>query len=229
MPITFSKKQKLVKMNATKKISLLIYEDNADLRKSLEILVKNMPEVDLKGSFSNCTEAEKHMRQYEPDLVLMDIDMPGITGVEGVKIIKKVRAQTLIIMLTVFEDNDRIFQSIKNGANGYLLKSTSPEKIQNAICEVMEGGAPMTPKIAKQVIEMFTLRTIGNASNDFKLTDKEKEVLSLLVKGRSYKMVGFDLNISIDTVRSHIRKIYEKLHVNSATEAVTTAIKHGLT
>lgn len=215
-------------MNTSDKISLLIYEDNPDLRKSLEILVKNMPEVNFMGSFSSCNEAEKHMRQFEPDLVLMDIDMPGITGVEGVKIIKQVRPQTLIIMQTVFEDNDRIFQSIKNGANGYLLKSTAPEKIQSAIREAMEGGAPMTPKIAKQVLEMFSIRTTGQVTNDFKLTEKEREVLALLVKGRSYKMVGFDLGISIDTVRSHIRKIYEKLHVNSATEAVTTAIKHGL-
>jgi two-component system nitrate/nitrite response regulator NarL len=210
-------------------IKVIIYEDNLDLRESLVQLVNSNQDMQCVGAFGQCNHADKDALEFEPDVVLMDIDLPGLNGIGGLTLIRKVRPETQIIMLTVFDDNDRVFQSICAGANGYLLKKTSNEKIQDAIREVQNEGAPMTARIAKQVLQLFSHHLPSTTSNqEYKLTKREYETLSWLVKGFSYKMIATEMEVSIDTVRAHIKKIYEKLHVHSMNEAVAKAIKQRI-
>ncbi|MDZ4823185.1 MAG: response regulator transcription factor [Flavobacteriales bacterium] len=210
-------------------IRVLIYEDNNELRGSLAQLIDSSEGMLCIANFVSCVHAEEEVNLLTPNVVLMDIDMPGITGIEGVGIIKKARPETHIIMLTVFDDNERVFQSICAGASGYLLKRTPNEKIIDAIRDVQTGGAPMTSRIAKQVLQLFSQKlSAPKASGDYNLTKREHETLSWLVKGFSYKMIAEKMEVSIDTVRAHIKKIYEKLHVHSMNEAVAKAIKQGI-
>src|SRR5690554_6696283 len=173
-----------------------------------------------------------HLRSYEvgafnPDVILMDIDMPGITGLEGLKIIRKQNPDVSILMLTVFDDNKHIFEALLNGANGYLLKKTPPAKLLEYIQEASTGGAPMTASVAAQVLKMFSQINLPTGE-DYHLSSREKQVLQLLVKGYSYKMIAGEMFIAMDIVRSHIKKIYEKLHVNSKSEAVAKAFRDRL-
>lgn len=212
---------------------LLIYEDNPDLRASLSQLLGGSPGLELVGALPNCTQVTTDVVRLQPDVVLMDIDMPGMTGIEGLRRLKAVRPETLVVMLTVFEENSRVFDAICAGADGYLLKKTPPAKLLEAISEVRLGGAPMTPAIARQVLKLFPTSPAraqaGAVAEPMDaLSQREQEILKLLVAGYSYKMIAADRNISLDTVRSHIKKIYEKLHVHSMTEAVTKALRHGL-
>jgi len=211
---------------------VLIYEDNNDLRTSLSQLLLGSPGLELVGALGNCMQATTDVTRLTPDVILMDIDMPGMTGIEGLRRIKAAAPKVNVVMLTVFEDNDRVFEAICAGADGYLLKKTPPVKLLDAIGEVRLGGAPMTPAIARQVLRLFprTKAPVAVAEESpANLSAREQEVLGLLVEGYSYKMIAADLGISIDTVRSHIKKIYEKLHVRSMTEAVSKAIRQGLT
>lgn len=212
---------------------LLIYEDNPDLRASLSQLLGGSPGLELVGALPNCTQVTNDVVRLLPDVVLMDIDMPGMTGIEGLRRLKAVRPETLVVMLTVFEENSRVFDAICAGADGYLLKKTPPAKLLEAISEVRLGGAPMTPAVARQVLKLFPTSPAraqaGAVAEPMDaLSQREQEILKLLVAGYSYKMIAADRNISLDTVRSHIKKIYEKLHVHSMTEAVTKALRHGL-
>jgi DNA-binding NarL/FixJ family response regulator len=184
-------------------ISIIIFEDNDRLRESLAYLLQSMPDYEVLGDYNNCTDASNITRVYKPDVVLMDIDMPGETGIKGVSLIKETRPQTAVIMYTVFEDAEKLFQCLCAGANGYLLKKTPPEKIFESIREVMEGGAPMSPSIAKKVIESFQPVKAGN---QYDLTEREREVLQLLSKGHSTKAIADKLNIAFNTVRSHLKK-----------------------
>lgn len=215
--------------NATR---VLIYEDNADLRDSLSHLLTGSPGLELVGALGNCTQAEADVARLRPDVVLMDIDMPGLSGIEGLRRIKGVAPQINVVMLTVFEENNRVFDAICAGADGYLLKKTEPSRLLEAIGEVRAGGAPMTPAIARQVLRLFPrgpVRSTGPTEEQHAvLSAREQEILGLLVEGYSYKMIAADRGISIDTVRSHIKKIYEKLHVRSMTEAVSKALREGL-
>lgn len=208
-------------------IRITIFDDSADMREGLFHLIAMTPGFTLAGSFPDCTQADQQVEQTKPDVVLMDIDMPVISGIEGVRMIKRNFPQLNILMLTVFEDNDKIFEALRSGANGYLLKKTHPAKILEAIHEVQRGGAPMSESIAKKVVEFF-----GNENklltNKYSLSIREKEVLHYLVEGHSYKMIAADLHITIETVRSHIKHIYDKLHVHSKSEAVVKAIKDKL-
>jgi len=209
---------------------VLIYEDNADLRASLSQLLSGSPGLELAGALGNCTQAEADMARLTPDVVLMDIDMPGCTGIEGLRRIKAIAPNINVVMLTVFEENDRVFDAVCAGADGYLLKKTPPARLLDAIGEVRAGGAPMTPAIARQVLRLFPKappRVVEESPAN--LSAREQEILGLLVEGYSYKMIAADRGISIDTVRSHIKKIYEKLHVRSMTEAVSKALRQGLT
>jgi DNA-binding NarL/FixJ family response regulator len=210
---------------------VLIYEDNADLRTSLSQLLSGSVGMELAGALGNCTQAEADMARLRPDVVLMDIDMPGCTGIEGLRRIKAIAPDINVVMLTVFEENDRVFDAICAGADGYLLKKTSPARLLDAIGEVRAGGAPMTPAIARQVLRLFPKAPPRRPSEEShaNLSAREQEILGLLVEGYSYKMIAADRGISIDTVRSHIKKIYEKLHVRSMTEAVSKALREGLT
>jgi DNA-binding NarL/FixJ family response regulator len=175
------------------------------------------------GQFDNCETAATDVAELSPDVVLMDIDMPGKSGIDGVAAIRKANLDVKIIMLTVFDDNKNVFDAIRFGANGYLLKKSSPQAIIDAIIDVYHGGAPMNASIATQVLKMFA--GMSSAGKNYDLSQREKEVLQSLVDGNSYKMVAASLKIAIDTVRTHIRSIYEKLQVNSKSEAVAKALR----
>jgi DNA-binding NarL/FixJ family response regulator len=208
---------------------VLVYEDNAALRTSLCQLLATSPGLELAGAFGNCLQTQVNIAGLYPDVVLMDIDMPGMSGIEGLKNIKALTPHVHVLMLTIMENNERVFEALCAGADGYLLKTTSPRKLVEAISDVCNGGAPMTPTIARQVLRRFNSGPAAGSSDPaVALSTREKEVLGLLVEGYSYKMIAADLNISIDTVRFHIKKIYEKLHVRSMTEAVSKALRQGL-
>ncbi|MGB8191686.1 MAG: response regulator transcription factor [Chitinophagaceae bacterium] len=207
-------------------ITLLIYEDNSRLRQSLELLMGEGSGFEVLGSFPDCDDVEKQVSKLKPELVMMDIDMPGIGGIEGVKLIKAGWPDVKVMMHTVFDDDNRIFECICAGADGYLLKNTSPVKLIQGLLDVMEGGAPMSPFVAQKVFQHF--RNESAVAESFHLTAREKELLELLVKGNSYKMIADKTAITIDTVRKHLQNIYHKLHVNCGTEAVAKALQHKI-
>lgn len=204
-------------------ISIVIFEDNARLRQSLTILLSGVDGYTVSGDYENCTRAAEIVDQHRPDVVIMDIDMPGVDGIEGLHIIKERYPNTFIIMHTVLEDEERLFQCLCGGANGYILKNTSFVHLLEAIENVLHGGAPLSPSIAKKVLESFRPASISHLQ--YQLSDREKEVLNYLVKGYSYKMIAGNCKISLDTVRGHIRNIYSKLHVNCGREAVVKALR----
>jgi DNA-binding NarL/FixJ family response regulator len=205
-------------------IKLLIYEDNAQLREGLTMLISGSDGFDVLAACKNCDHVVEEVEAFQPDVILMDIDMPGVNGLEGLKKIREYNNDVKVIMLTVFDDNMNIFKAISNGANGYILKKTPPAKLLEYIAEAQTGGAPMTASVATQVLKMFSSMN-NEKGEDYNLSEREKQVLQLLVEGYSYKMIAGEMYIAIDTVRSHIKKIYEKLHVNSKSEAVAKAFK----
>ena len=208
-------------------IKVMLYEDNPQLREGLTMLIDGSDGFTVLAAYKNCDNVADEVEAWKPDVVLMDIDMPGTNGIEGLKKVRAVNSDVKILMLTVFDDNKNVFDAISNGANGYILKKTAPAKLLEYIQEAATGGAPMTASIATQVLKMFSqINTSHNES--YNLSDREKQVLQLLVDGFSYKMIASEMFISIDTVRSHIKKIYEKLHVNSKSEAVAKAFKDRL-
>jgi len=209
-------------------IRVTIFDDNISLRKSLYQLIDGSDGFKCVGAFEDCLDLLKNIEETKPDVVLMDIQMPGINGIEAVKILKEKYPDLKILMQTIFEDNERIFNSILAGASGYILKNTSPSRILDFIKETYEGGAPMSPSVATKVMKMVVEQSPYAKVNNFKLTEREKEILSCLVKGMSYKLIADACFISIDTVRGHIRNIYEKLHVHSKSEAVAKAIKSNI-
>jgi DNA-binding NarL/FixJ family response regulator len=200
-------------------IKVLIYEDDEAFRETLCILVNGTDAYELKGAFADCDHIEDHLKKLCPDVILMDISMPGIGGLEGLRIVRGTSLSTQVLMCTVFDDNENIFKAICNGANGYLLKKSPPSKIIEAINEVHEGGAPITPVVARKILELFPKTPARSAEID-KLAKREQEILQLLMKGYSYKMIAAELKIAVETVRTHIKRIYEKLHVHSAPEAL---------
>jgi len=200
-------------------IKVLIYEDDPSFRETLSILLNGTEGYELKGAWENCNNIDQHIRKHQPDVVLMDINMPGTNGLQGLSIIRGYNPDINVLMLTVFDDNEKIFQAICNGASGYLLKKTAPSKIIEAIQEVYNGGAPITSTIAKKILQMFP-KTPARSSEADKLSAREQEILQLLMKGYSYKMIAPELKITLETVRTHIKRIYEKLHVHSASEAI---------
>jgi DNA-binding NarL/FixJ family response regulator len=200
---------------------LLIFEDNEALRKSLVYLLGSQNGYNVVGDFNNVNDARTQVLVLQPDLVIMDIDMPGKDGIKGVEEIKEVRPETAVIMYTQFEDDERLFKSICAGADGYILKKTSPEKFFDAIKEVLNGGAPMSPLIAKKVLGSFkTSKANDNLQHKYDLTNRETEILQLLTKGYSVKLIAYEMNIAYDTARSHLRNTYRKLHVNCGKEAI---------
>lgn len=206
--------------------SLLIFEDNAGLRQSLEMLLNDENNFQVAASFANCDEAEKQVLEYHAELVLMDIDMPGLGGVEGVRRIKNANPDIKVVMHTMFDDDSRIFDSICAGADGYLLKKTSPVQLITALQEVMNGGAPMSPHVAKKVFQHF--RKQEAKPNEYNLTAREQEILELLVLGNSYKMIAAKCLVATDTIKKHLQSIYGKLHVSCGTEAVAKALRHKI-
>lgn len=209
------------------RIPVAIVEDNSDLREGLSQLIQGTPGYQCIGAFGDCNQFLGSLDKLRPSVVLMDIGLPGMSGIEGVQKLKARLPEVEVLMLTVFEDDQKIFDSLCAGASGYLLKKTPPAKILEAIQEIHEGGAPMSAKIARRVLQKFQSPP-ATTSSTTQLTERENQVLSGLVKGMSYKMIASEYSISLDTVRSHVRHIYEKLHVNSKVQAVTLALKNKL-
>jgi DNA-binding NarL/FixJ family response regulator len=207
-------------------IRVIIFEDYADMREVLATLVENSTDYSLVGAFADATDVLNMVKKYKPDVVLMDLQMPGISGIEATRLIKKHYPQVKILVQTIFDDNERVFAALCMGASGYILKSTPAHKILEAIGDTYNGGAPMSPSIARKVLTMLTEnQTTHSLDNDYQaLSPREKEVLGYLTKGMSYKMIADACGISYGTVNSHLKKIYEKLHVHSATEAVQKAL-----
>lgn len=208
-------------------IKVVIFDDNDTLRDSIALLLGEMKDLTLVGSYSHCLDVVQNIKDTQPDVVIMDIDMPGMNGIEGVKLIRKNCPSVQILMFTVFDDEEKVFAAIKSGAAGYILKNAEPGQLVQAIVEVYNGGAPMTPGIARKVLQQFQT-FLPQEKTDYNLSNREKEVLALLVSGFSYKMISAKLDITYDTVRAHMKKIYEKLHVASMTEAVAKAINQNL-
>lgn len=206
-------------------IHIAIVEDVKEIREGLQLLIESNPLFVCGQVYASAEQAMSGLPQYEPDVVLMDIHLPGMNGIEAVRRLKPVLPRTQFIMSTIYEDDENIFESLKAGASGYLLKKTAPSKIIEAIIEVVEGGSPMSSKIARKVIASFQKK---DSLDDVEiLTPKEKEVLKALAKGLRYKEIAGELKVSIETIRSHARKIYEKLQVQSRTEALNKVFGRG--
>lgn len=204
--------------------SVLLYEDNTMLRESISSMIRLDPRFVVSAAFENVLHAENQIAELNPDIILMDIDMPGRNGIEAVTRIRATGSKIPILMLTVFDDTQHVFDALRAGASGYLLKKHLSTKLFESIDEVLNGGAPMSPTIAFMVIAAMQKPTV----NPYNLTTRENEILTSLSKGNSYKLMAAEFAITVDTVRAHIKKIYEKLHVHSQTEAVSKAIKERL-
>lgn len=208
---------------------ITIFDDNRNIRESITMLLDTVADFQVVGSYSHVLDSLDNVRESKPDVILMDIEMPGMTGIEAVSIIKKEWPQILILMQTVFEDDDRVFDSICAGASGYILKNHLNYRLVESIRELQQGGSPMSPLIARKVLaKLQTSHTKQLPAPEYNLTPREKEVLTCIVNGLSYKMIADQLHISYETVRSHVKKIYEKLHVASLTEAVAKAINQRI-
>jgi DNA-binding NarL/FixJ family response regulator len=205
-------------------IKTAIVEDSDEIRESLSILINGSEGLECRYTYKTSEQALKDLPDKDINVVLMDINLPGMNGIECTQKLKIKMPNTQIIMLTVYEDPDNIFESLKAGASGYLLKRTAPLKILEAIEEVSKGGSPMSNQIARRVVQSFQ-SSEANVNSEIKLSKREMEILGGLSKGYRYKEIAESLFISIDTVRSHVRNIYEKLHVRSRTEAVLKYFK----
>jgi len=199
-------------------IQVVIIEDIREIREGLQLLINGSDGFSCTKTFATAEPAIVELPSLAPDVVLMDIHLPGMNGIDAVRKLKSVCKGTQFIMSTVYEDDENIFESLKAGASGYLLKKTAPSKILDAIAEVYNGGSPMSSQIARKVIASFQHKDSIDETNI--LTPKEKEILKELAKGLRYKEIADEMKISIETVRSHARKIYEKLQVQSRTEAL---------
>jgi len=208
-------------------IKITIYEDNKTLRDSLSFLVQSQPTFQFCGSYPNALKIIENCRASMPDIILSDIDMPGISGIEAAVKVKQHFPEVQILILTVYEDKDKIFDALCAGATGYLLKKSSSQQIIEAITDIYHGGSPMSGEIARKVLNFFSKPEIAK-QNDYSLSDREMEILQRLVNGDSYKMITDKCFISIGTVRSHITNIYKKLQVNSKSEAVSKALKEKI-
>ena len=209
-------------------IKVAIFEDNSNLRDGMYHVINGTEGFQCVGAFANCDRLIRHLEDARPDVVMMDIEMPGISGIEGVKIIKENFPHIKILMQTIFEDNNKIFESICNGAEGYILKNTQPAQMLEAIKELYEGGAPMTPSVASKVLKMFKQKTAYETNDSYDLTDREREILRYLTEGMSYKLIADACHISVETVSGHIKNIYKKLQVHSKSEAVIKAMKNKI-
>ncbi|MBL7945204.1 MAG: response regulator transcription factor [Flavobacteriales bacterium] len=210
-------------------IRVVLFDDNKDLRDMFRMLVDAQADMVCVAVHPDLAQLMRDIDAARPDVIVMDIQMPGMNGIDGVKAIRARYPQAHILMQTVFEDEDKVFDAICAGANGYILKTAAVEDLVKAIREVHAGGSAMTPAIAFKVLERFRVNAPPTEpASDPGLSEREKQVLALLVKGHSYKMVAVDLGLSYHTVDSHIRRIYEKLHVRSSTEAVSKALNNRI-
>ena len=217
-----------VPMTETRTIKIAIVEDLREIREGLARLINATPDYRCTGAYGSMEEALEKIPNNLPDLVLSDIGLPGIDGISGITILKERYPELLILMLTVYDDNERIFDALCAGACGYLLKKTPWEKVVEALKEAIEGGSPMSPEVARRVISLFReIKPPKEAA--YELTPHEVRLLRMLVEGHSYKTAAAELHVSVNTIKFHLRHIYDKLQVHTKSEAVAKALRHGLT
>lgn len=210
-------------------LKVVVVEDNNSIREGLKILIDGTEGYSCVDSFADCETMLKKIVKLNPDVLLMDLGLPGMNGVEGIKRVKAFLPELTILVLTVYEENDLVFDALCAGASGYLVKKTPPSKLLEAIKEAYEGGSPMSSHIARKVIDFFqTKKPVSPQKSIYTLTPREKEILTGLVEGHNFKFIADSLYISIETVRFHFRNIYKKLHVHSQSEAVAKAIREGI-
>lgn len=210
-------------------VNVVVVDDNSTIRNGLKLLIDSTDGYSCPAVFENCEDMLIEIEKIKPDVLLMDIDLPGMSGIEGIKRVKVVLPESIILVLTIYDENEVIFDALCAGASGYLVKKTPPSRLLEAIKEANEGGAPMSAHIARKVVAFFQQKKVATTNDsNILLTPREKEVLSGLVEGNSYKAIAGTLFISVETVRFHFRNIYKKLHVHSQSEAVSKAIKEGL-
>jgi DNA-binding NarL/FixJ family response regulator len=208
-------------------LTLWLIEDNAPFRRTVQRVVSKLPNIETVRGFSTFEEALVALtKATAPDIVLLDVGLPGMTGIEGIAPLKAAAPDVQILILTAFEDDDRIFRAICAGASGYLLKTSTTAEIATAVAEVQRGGSPMTPRIARRVLEMFA--KANPPKRDYGLSPREQEILQLLVQGKTVKEAAADLSISFHTADEYIRSVYTKLQVHTRSGAVAKAIKEGL-
>jgi|ERR1051326_1324657 DNA-binding NarL/FixJ family response regulator len=207
--------------------SVAIIEDHHKFREALEFLLNQTPGYHCVGSFRSMEEALEKIKFNLPDVALVDIGLPGMSGVEGVRILRERHPSLVLLMNTVYDDDERIFQALCAGASGYLLKKTPPARLIESLEEAIAGGAPMSPEVARRVLALF--REIRPPEHeDYQLTPHELRLLKLLVEGHSYKTAATKLGVSVKTISFHLQKIYEKLQVHSKSEAVAKALRNRL-
>ncbi|MBI3189860.1 MAG: response regulator transcription factor [Ignavibacteriales bacterium] len=206
-------------------IFVSIVEDNQGVREGLAALINGSEGFKCVGNYQSCEDALIGIESETPDVMLMDIGLPGMSGIAGVRLVKSKFQDIKILMLTVYENNERVFDAICAGADGYLLKNVPPVQLLQAIKEIQGGGAAMSPIISRKVLEMFQ-HSHGRPSEEFDLSQRELEILQRLVQGNSYKVIAESLFVSVHTVHFHIKNIYRKLHVSSKSEAVAVALRH---
>lgn len=209
------------------RIPVCIFEDNKPRRELLKLLLDGSDHFVCVGGYPDCRDVVAVVKRDKPSLVLMDVDMPHVNGIEGMRLVKSNFPDIKIIMQTVFDDDDKIFASMQAGADGYILKKIPPAKMLDSMLEVMHGGVVMTPSVAKQLLALFADK-YKLVKPEFGLSDREIEVLRLLMKGFSYKMIAAETGITFATVNSHLKNIFRKLQVNSGLSAVAKAIEHNL-
>jgi len=208
-------------------IDVAIIEDERDIRECLTFLINGTDGYSCTGSYRSMEEALEKIGPHLPGIVLSDIGLPGMDGIEGIRILKERHPDLLILMLTVYDDDERIFDAMCAGASGYLLKKTPPAKLLESLKEAVGGGAPMSPEVARRVITLFReIRPPDRA--DYQLTPHETRLLKLFVEGHIYKTAAVELGVSINTVNFHVRSIYEKLQVHTRSEAVAKALVNRL-
>lgn len=210
---------------ASMPIKVAIVEDDAQIREGLAFLISNSGGLKCVGKYQNAETALERIPAQNPDVVLMDVQLPGMSGIECIGRLKAKMPALQIMMLTVFDDPDRIFRSLKAGASGYLVKKTPPAQLVEAIRDLHRGGSPMSGQIARRVVEVFQQPVVGTE----KLTGREREILNFLMRGFLYKEIALETGISVETVRTHIRNIYQKLHVRTRTEAILKTLPAGRT
>jgi len=209
-------------------IKVAIVEDQREIREGLGQLINATPGYRCTGIYASMEEALEKIPHNLPDLVLSDIGLPGMDGINGIRILKERYPELLILMLTVYDDNERIFDAICAGACGYLLKKTPWPKLVEALKEAVDGGSPMSPEVARRVITLFR-QIKPPKESQYELTPHETRLLRMLVEGHSYKTAAAELNVSVNTIKFHLRHIYDKLQVHTKSEAVAKALRHGLT
>lgn len=212
----------------TGKIRVVIIEDRKEIRDGLVALIGGTPEYSCVGDYYSIEEALSRIKAALPDVALVDIGLPGMSGIEGIRLLRERHPAIAFLVMTVYDDDDRIFNALCAGATGYLLKHTTPARLLESIAEVARGGAPMSPEVARRVVELFRqFRPPDKA--DYLLTPHEVKILKLLVAGHNYKTAAIELKVSLNTVSFHVKHIYEKLQVHSKSEAVAKALRGRLT